>query len=71
MKVVSGGNKYSEEKSAVECDRVTKWATSGRVIREDLQEEVAFRLRPDDEKERSRQRVGGRVSQREEDKQKP
>lgn len=36
MKVVSGGNKYSEEKSAVECDRVTKWATSGRVIREDL-----------------------------------
>lgn len=36
MKAVSDGYKYYEEKSAVESDRVAKWATSERVIREDL-----------------------------------
>lgn len=71
MKVISDGYKYYEEKSAVECDRVTEWATSDRVIREDYQEEVAFRL-PDDEKERFKAKSWRQsVLEREEHKQKP
>lgn len=71
MKAVSDGYKYYEEKSAVESDRVAKWATSERVIREDLQEEVTFRL-PDDKRGRFKAKSWKQsVPEGEEHKQKP